>query len=66
MTTLGLQSAAYGAGAARSAVSQAEIANLAREIANKSPYKPRISQDALTQVGGGLGLFSVPNVYRGQ
>jgi hypothetical protein len=66
MTTLGLQAAAYGAGAARSAVSQAEIANLAREIANKSPYKPQISQEALTQLGGGLGLFSVPNVYRGQ
>ena len=66
MTTLGLQTAAYGAGAARSAISQAEVANLAREIANKAPYKPQISQDTLTQLGGGLGLFSVPNVYRGQ
>lgn len=66
MTTLSLQAAAYGAGAARSAVTQSEVANLAREIANKSPYKPRIPQEALTQIGGGLGLFSVPNIYRGQ
>jgi hypothetical protein len=66
MTTLGLQAAAYGAGAARSAVTQSEVANLAREIANKAPYKARIPQEALTQIGGGLGLFSVPNVYRGQ